>query len=151
MRGSALVLLGGFGAVALFACSPQRGHAPALSEHDGVGVVKNGSSIVLTSALLHLENRSLLDVLHRRLPSLQIDATADCPEVFMRGRSSIMSASNAAIYVDGQRAANTCILETLYAFDLERVEVYPMGVTSRPGYFSDADGLILVFLRRGDH
>jgi hypothetical protein len=150
MRGSALVLLGGFGVVALFGCSPLRGRAPAPSE-EGVGLVKNGSSIVLTSALLHLENRSLLDVLHRRLPNLQIDATADCPEVFLRGRSSIMNASNASIYVDGQRAANTCILESLYAFDLERVEVYPMGVTSRPGYFSDADGLILVFLRRGDH
>ncbi len=149
MRGSALVLLGGFGAVALLGCSPRRGRAPAPSSEDGVGVVKNGSSIVLTSAVLHLENNSLLDVLHRRLPNLEIDPTEDCPEVFLRGRSSIMNASNAAIYVDGQLAANTCILETLYAFDLERVEVYPMGVTTRPGYLSDADGLILVFLRRG--
>jgi hypothetical protein len=75
--------------------------------------------------------------------------TANCPEVYLRGRSSLESASDASIYVNGQRAANTCVLEILYSFDLESVEIYPMGVTSRPGYVSDPDGLILVFMRKG--
>ncbi len=150
MRGSALVLLGSLGVIALSACSPAR-RRPSPPAPEGDGVMKNGSTIVLTSGLLHQDNRSLLDLLQRRLPNLRVDATAGCPEVFLRGRSSIVSSSDAAIYVDGQRAANTCILEVLYSFDLDRVEIYPMGVTTRPGYFSDADGLILVFLRRAEY
>ena len=149
MRGSALVVIGGIGVAALSACTMARPRSsPQSAEH--AGVVKEGGAMVLTSGLLHDENQPLLDVLQRRLPNIHIDATADCPEIFLRGRSSIANSSVATIYVDGQRAANSCILNALYAFDLDRVEVYPMGVTSRPGYHSDPDGLILVFLRQAD-
>lgn len=148
MRGSALVLIGGLGMVALSACS-QANRSASTSAQVGPGVVKNGSTIVLTSALLHQDNRTLLEILQRRLPNIRVVTTANCPEVYLRGRSSLESASDASIYVNGQRAVNTCVLEILYSFDLESVEVYPMGVTSRPGYVSDADGLILVFMRKG--
>ena len=50
------------------------------------------------------------------------------------------------VYVDGARAIDTCILESLRTQDVESVELYPMGFTSRPGYASHAHGLILVFL-----
>jgi len=49
--------------------------------------------------------------------------------------------------VDGARATDTCVLESLRATDIGRVEVYPQGFTSRPGYRTHAEGLILVFMR----
>jgi hypothetical protein len=45
---------------------------------------------------------------------------------------------------------NTCILDQLNPEDVERLELYPTGMTPRPGYFADADGLILVFMRRAE-
>jgi len=45
-----------------------------------------------------------------------------------------------------RHATDTCILESLRAQDVESVEIYPMGFTTRPGYASHAHGLILVFL-----
>lgn len=149
MRGSTLVVIGTISVTALSACAlthPNHGSAAGDDER----VVQEGNAMVLTAALLHQDGRPLLDVLRQRLTNLQIDATESCPDVYMRGRSSIANASNATIYVDGQRAANSCILNDLFAFNLERVEVYPMGVTQRPGYFSDPDGLILIFLRRAN-
>ncbi len=49
--------------------------------------------------------------------------------------------------MDGTRALDTCILGMLRAGDVRRVEIYPMGVTTRPGYSPHSHGLILVFLR----
>jgi hypothetical protein len=54
---------------------------------------------------------------------------------------------NPQVYVDGTRATDTCILQSLRSDDVDSVEVYPMGVTKRPGYATHAHGLILVFLR----
>jgi len=34
--------------------------------------------------------------------------------------------------------------------DARRIEVYSLGVTSRPGYPSSGHGLILIFLQRSD-
>jgi hypothetical protein len=45
------------------------------------------------------------------------------------------------------RGADTCILATLASADVRLVEVYPQGVTGRPGYVTSARGLILVFRR----
>ena len=53
-----------------------------------------------------------------------------------------------SVYVDGTHVGDTCILEALDAREVDRVEVYPMGVTNRPGYPGNNAGLILVFLRR---
>jgi hypothetical protein len=55
--------------------------------------------------------------------------------------------TNPHVYVDGTRTTDTCILETLRAEDVERIEVYPQGFTTRPGYGTHANGLILVFMR----
>jgi len=34
--------------------------------------------------------------------------------------------------------------------EARRVEVYPLGVTARPGYPSSGHGLILIFVQRSD-
>lgn len=149
MRGSALVVIGLLGVGGLSACGMLRRGTPAPTP-EGPGLVKRGNMMVLTGAILHQNSQTLINVLAQHLPGIRIDAAPSCPEVYLRGRSSIANSSDATIYVDGQEAANSCILESLYAFDLDRVEVYPMGVTSRPGYRSDPDGLILIFLRRAN-
>ena len=41
-------------------------------------------------------------------------------------------------------------LFAIQAVSTERIEVYPMGMTSRPGYPSSGHGLILIFLARAD-
>jgi hypothetical protein len=104
---------------------------------------------VFTAAELGKDGRSLLDVLRQRLPNMQVQRTADCPAVYLRGRSTITSPSYPGIYVDGAEAVNTCILQSLSTPDLARVEVYPFGVTQRPGYRANPYGLILIFTRRG--
>ena len=48
------------------------------------------------------------------------------------------------------RTTDTCPLVTIQAVSTERIEVYPMGMTSRPGYPSSGHGLILIFLARAD-
>ncbi|HEX5437080.1 MAG TPA: Plug domain-containing protein [Gemmatimonadaceae bacterium] len=91
----------------------------------------------------------LLRVLAARVPDMQVTPTANCPEITLRGANNIVGPSNPRIYVDGQPAANTCILDALNTEDVQRVEIYPSGMTSRSGYFNDGNGLILVFLKQG--
>ena len=43
-------------------------------------------------------------------------------------------AVNPHVYVDGTRTTDTCVLDSLRTTDVERVEVYPQGFTTRPGY-----------------
>jgi hypothetical protein len=54
------------------------------------------------------------------------------------------------VYVDGTRTNDTCPLITISAISTERIEVYPLGMTSRPGYPSSGHGLILIFTARAD-
>lgn len=68
----------------------------------------------------------------------------------LRGNDSVTGSSDPDIYVDGTRTVDTCPLVNLQASSVGRVEIYPQGVTSRPGYFSSGHGLILIFLQRAD-
>jgi hypothetical protein len=98
---------------------------------------------------LHRESLTLLDFLRHRFSNMQVAyGSGSCPEIYLRGRSSIHSAPNPSIYVDGNRATNTCILSDLTTVDLERVEIYPSGIPGRPGYFANPDGVIIVFTRK---
>jgi hypothetical protein len=72
----------------------------------------------------------------------------DCPEVTLRGKSTIATESNPAIYVDGERAVNTCVLSMLSTFHLARVEVYPDGLPPA-GYLTNPYGVILIFSLEG--
>jgi hypothetical protein len=73
-----------------------------------------------------------------------------CPNLELRGKDSVTGSSNPDVYVDGTRTVDTCPLVTIQAIDTRRVEVYSLGVTSRPGYPSSGHGLILIFLQRAD-
>lgn len=108
---------------------------------------KGMGSTVLTVEELAAAQRPLLDLLRQRLPGLEVRPTIECPEVILRGRSTIMTPSSPMVYVNGTRATNTCILEEINTADLSRVEVYPGGVPPRAGYRSYPYGVILIFTR----
>lgn len=110
---------------------------------------QHGGSTVITGETLQEEQRSLLELLELRLPAMRVVSAPDCPHVHLRGRNTIVTRSDPAIYLDGQRVTNTCILEELSTVDLARVEVYPSGIP-RGGYRTNPNGVILIFVRKGE-
>ncbi|HWG52838.1 MAG TPA: hypothetical protein VN677_06015 [Gemmatimonadaceae bacterium] len=137
------------GAVVLVACATgypagMAGTAtPAFN-----GVRDSDGTTSLDEDELHADGRNLLDVLQQRLPNMTVSQDGDCPEVNLRGKSTVQHASNPAIYVGQERAANTCILLALNTFDIGHVEVYPSGIVHRPGYLSSPYGVIILFMRK---
>jgi hypothetical protein len=110
------------------------------------------NTLILTGEALKADaSLTVLDAIRRAMPALQVtDWTANhCPVVSIRGRDSVAGNSDPDVYVDGTRTTDTCPLTTIQAIQASRVEVYPLGVTSRPGYPSRGHGLILIFLQRG--
>jgi hypothetical protein len=112
-----------------------------------------GAVIVTGEALSNNPGWTVLDAIRRAMPQLKISAgpgVNSCPVVQLRGRDSLTGSSDPDVYVDGTRTVDTCPLVTLQAIEASRIEVYPLGVTSRPGYPSRGHGLILIFLQRAD-
>jgi len=108
-----------------------------------------GNAIVLHRADLGDQPSSLVDVLDRRFPWMVVHSHSPCPAFELRRENTAPGASEPLVYVDGARAIDTCILASINALDVERVEIYPSGFTSRSGYATNSGGLILVFMRNG--
>ena len=112
---------------------------------------ESGSAAVIVldeATLAQLPGRSVLDVIQLRLPQVRtLSATGTCPRVSVRGADRIIGTSNPDVYIDHTHALDTCPLAMLSAIDVQRIEIYPLGVTSRPGYGTAAHGLILIFTR----
>ena len=142
MRGSVRSGIGVVGAAALCACSAHPAPRTGVSSPD---VRTDGGVTILTAAVLQKQSRSLLDLMKARVPSIEIIDNQPCPDVFLRGRSTFTTSSDPAIYVDGQRATNTCVLDMMNVMDLQRVEIYPNG-QPRGGYQSSPYGVILIFV-----
>ena len=111
-----------------------------------------GSVIITGEALSADPGRTVLDVIRRAMPQLQVSgwSWSHCPVVQLRGKDSLHGSSDPDVYVDGTRTVDTCPLVTVQAMEARRIEVYPLGVTARPGYPSSGHGLILIFLQRAD-
>lgn len=112
-----------------------------------------GAVIIAGDALSADPGRTVLDAIRRAMPQLHISSYSQysrCPNVELRGKDSVQGSSNPEVYVDGTRTVDTCPLVTIQAMDARRIEVYPLGVTSRPGYPSSGHGLILIFVQRSD-
>lgn len=141
--GSALVLSA---ATMLAACGPaaaSSGRAPDSANRDAP---RDSHAIVVSGRQLGGGATSLLSVLRNRIAGIHVDDRGACPTVILRSRKSILGDNSAVVYVNGARAANTCVLDMMDPASVARVEVYPQGITRRPGYESHANGLILVFL-----
>lgn len=106
-----------------------------------------GSGIVINGTRSGGADRSILSVLRQRVAGLRVVPTGLCPEITMRGRTSIHGSPNPTVYVNDARSTNTCILDDIRMEDVDRVEVYPMGVGPNPSYRLSPNGLILVFTR----
>ena len=134
----------------LAACASQRFSEDLEPAGLEGGVEIQGGATVISGVTLENETGSVLDALVGRVPNLRIRRiSGDCPQINLRTSVSFESVTNPQVYVDGTQIADTCILESLLAQNVELVEIYPMGVTSRPGYATHSHGLILVFLRSG--
>lgn len=92
---------------------------------------------------------NLVTLIQSRVSNLEVRRVGACPELEFRGRNSVMLPTPPMVYVNGQRTVNTCVLDLLDPKDISSVEIYPMGVTNRPGYYATAGGLILVFMKDG--
>lgn len=111
-------------------------------------VRSEGGALILTGSALEDGTGTVLGTMTGKVPNFRVKRHAgNCPEIMLRNHVSFQSVSNPHVYVDGTRATDTCILESLRAEDVERIEVYPQGFTTRPGYGTHAHGLILVFMR----
>jgi hypothetical protein len=132
--------------LALSACHGGRTAPAAEPEPAGSGAGTQ-TAVVLDGSRLRA-GETLLTALVGRLANFEVLRSGrTCPLVHLRGRQTILGDDGPAIYVDGARAVNTCVLDEIAPGEVSRVEIYPMGV--RSGFASDRNGLILVFLRDG--
>ncbi len=105
--------------------------------------------VLRTPQLQLQQGGSVLDALRASLPAIRIaDSGNACPAVSIRGPNPAPAVTEPTVYVDGTPAVNTCIVSDLGVDNVPRVEVNPQGVTTRPSYAPNADGLILVFAKR---
>lgn len=143
-RGLPSVILPGV-LVAVTACaSRQRASTPEIED----GVSFQRGAVFLTGSALGDGPGSLLGTMMGKVPNFRVRRIgSDCPQITLRHDVTFQGVVNPHVYVDGTRATDTCILESLRKEDVERVEVYPQGFTTRPGYGTHAHGLILVFMR----
>ena len=146
-RGLVPLLAAAAAATVSTACyAPGLGHSLAAPQRSRWPI----SYVIEQDQLLQTSDGTLLSSIAARISQMGVrHAGSECPQITLRGPKSFIGA-NPGVYVDGNRAANTCVLEMLNPGDVHRVEVYPMGVTQRPGYDNQAGGLILVFLRDGN-
>ncbi|HEX6533166.1 MAG TPA: Plug domain-containing protein [Gemmatimonadaceae bacterium] len=147
-RNMAHRLAAGFALAATTACGLISSQAVPSTEYAETPGSRNLQMIVISGDEIRDESRPLLDILRKRVPGLQVRQTDECPEVIIRGRSTLITPSNPSIYVDGQHTSNTCVLEGMDTADIARVEVYPMGVSQRPGVMANPYGLILIYSRQ---
>ena len=114
---------------------------------DGTSGGGVGNAVVIDDEAIDPSRGSLLTIMQDHVRSMSVARDADCPHIVLRGGLGRSQAAEALVYVDGQRFSDTCVLETLNLETVSIIEVYPQGVTTRPGYFSNTGGLILVFTK----
>ena len=109
----------------------------------------SGSAIVLEGEEFRGRGQTLLRLMAERVSGMSVNYGGACPSIQIRGRKSLFGNNDPLIYVDGARALNTCVLDDMSPDPVQRVEVYPSGVSNRPGYDTSRNGLILVFVLDG--
>jgi hypothetical protein len=135
-------------ALLLAACAAHQSEDQTADLEGGVEIRQG--AIIISGVTLEKEPGSVIDAMIGRVPNFRVQrVSGTCPQISLRTHVSFESVTNPHVYVDATRIADTCILDSLRAQNVELVEVYPMGVTTRPGYATHAHGLILVFMRSG--
>jgi hypothetical protein len=92
---------------------------------------------------------SVLDGLRTRIPAMTVaSSTGQCPHIIFRGQRSIRSQGDPSVYVDNTLMTDTCVLTQIPGADVDYVEVFTSGITSRAGVQRNPFGVILVFRHR---
>jgi hypothetical protein len=121
---------------------------PTRSSRTDGGISSEDGAIIISGRALDDQRGTVLDTMEGRVPGMQIFRYHDkCPQVALRSHQTFRTVVNPYVYVDGTRASDTCILNQLVTDNVDSIEIYPMGVTMRPGYATHAHGLILIFMR----
>ena len=130
-----------------FACG---GAVRLRTGSSGVPGNNAGSGIVFSGPDMQEHGGTLLAFLSPRISGMVVDFRSQpYPGIQMRGQKSLFGSSAPVVYTDGARTANSCALQMLSTRDIMSVEVYPMGLSHRPGYAAHPNGLILVFMDDG--
>jgi hypothetical protein len=134
-------------AVLAAGCGPALAPGPAERGESATsfGTRSEAGGTVLTAAQLRGVG-SLLEAMNARLANMRVTRQGHCPQITFRGHRSLVAASAPTVYVDGTRAANTCVLDQIRSSDVRSIEVYA-GATNRPGYRASPHGMVLVFMR----
>jgi hypothetical protein len=142
--------------ISVVALGCKTSHAYDRSNDPGgrpLGATTMGSLVISGRALTVDGGRTVLDAIKYSMPQLRITGWTQytrCPMLELRGKDSVNGSNDPDVYVDGTRTSDTCPLVTIQAIQTERIEVYPLGMTGRPGYPGSGHGLILIFLARAD-
>jgi hypothetical protein len=123
----------------------------ALSACGGTGVsqsndepIPDRQATVLRGS--ELSGGSLLDALRTRLAGMTVrNQDSACPQISFRGTRSARNQGTPTIYVDNTLMSDTCILQQISTSEVERVEVFPSGITSQPSIQRNANGVIMVY------
>ncbi len=118
--------------------------APGSSSTDGIG-----NAIVIQNESIDPSRGSILSIIQDHVRGMSVDRTAECPRIVLRAGSGRSQVAQALVYVDRQRFSDSCVLETINLESIDRIEIYPSGVTQRAGYTNNSGGLILVFTATG--
>ncbi len=109
-----------------------------------------GNAVVIPDDEFNSNRGSLISVLRDNIRGMSVSRENACPHIVLRGGIGRSQAAEALVYVDGQRFSDTCILDSINIESIAWAEVYPSGVTQRPGYTTNAGGLILFFMKNGE-
>jgi hypothetical protein len=88
---------------------------------------------------------NLLDGIRTRVRTMTIRRQSGaCPTIIFRGTRSAERQGNPSVYVDGTLMSDTCILQQIPSDDVDFVEIYPSGISSRPNIRRNPFGVIFV-------
>lgn len=111
------------------------------SVRDEGGVRSEGGATIIEGMALDERRGDVLGAMEGRVPGMKIQRHVDqCPQVSLRSHVTLQSVVNPHVYVDGTRATDTCILETLRTDDVASVECTPWGSRRVPDTVSMPTG-----------
>src|SRR5688500_11154649 len=113
-------------ALGLFALGCASATPPERGAPNGPSAARNtGSAIVLEGSDMKGRGQTLLRLMAERVSGMSVNYGGPCPSIQIRGRKSLFGNNDPLIYVDGARALNTCVLDDMSPYPVQRLEVYP--------------------------
>jgi hypothetical protein len=125
----------------LLACASAKtdsGNAPEDSAIGAGAIVIRGDEV----------SGSALQMLRTRIPSARISTSGQCPRIIFRGDLSAVNRVDPSLYIDGTLMADTCVLNSLFSPEIDRIEVYPNGQSPYPELRYNPAGAVLIFRRK---